>query len=286
MEQRRQILDKMSASGQSFRLLPIAVTRHEVTRIPLSHAQQRMLFLWQLEPGNSAYNVPMAVRLGGALDQAALARALDSLVQRHETLRTRFVSEDGAFHQEILEQAPVALEVTEVTGGEAQLRELVDAEIQAPFDLLAGALLRVRLFRLGEHEHVLTLCMHHIVSDGWSGQLLVSEFVRLYQAAVAGQDAQLPALPIQYADYAIWHRSWLEAGEAERQLAWWTEQLGEEQPLLALPLDHERPLQPSHRGAVVRADLPAALSGQLKTLARNNGQTSEREVSDQVSIIF
>ena len=276
VEQRRQILDKMAATGQSFRLLPIAVTRHDVTRIPLSHAQQRMLFLWQLEPDNSAYNVPMAVRLSGPLAPAALASALDRLVQRHETLRTRFVSEDGEFHQEILAQAPVALEVTEVPAGEdreAALRALVEAELQAPFDLLAGALLRVRLFRLGETEHVLTLCMHHIVSDGWSGQLLVSEFARFYQAALAGQAAQLPELPIQYADYAIWQRSWLEAGEAERQLDYWRQQLGEEQPLLALPLDHERPLQASHRGAVVRADLPADLSSRLKALARNNGQT-------------
>jgi len=276
VEQRRQILAKMAETGQSFRLLPIAVTRHDSPRIPLSHAQQRMLFLWQLEPHNSAYNVPMAVRLNGRLDQAALARALEQLVQRHEALRTRFVSEDGAFYQEILEQAPVQLQVSEIAPGadaEAVLREQVEAELQAPFDLLAGALLRVRLFRLGEQEHVLTLCMHHIVSDGWSGQVLVGEFVQFYQAAVAGQAAQLPALPIQYADYAIWQRSWLEAGEAERQLDYWKQQLGDEQPLLALPLDHERPLQPSHRGAVVRADLPADLSARLKNLARNNGQT-------------
>ncbi|MFD2640985.1 non-ribosomal peptide synthetase [Pseudomonas japonica] len=276
VEQRRQILAKMAETGQSFRLLPIAVTRHEVKRIPLSYAQQRMLFLWQLEPLDSAYNVPMAVRLSGHLDQAALATALERLVQRHEALRTRFVSEEGEFHQEILEQAPVALQVSEIAPGsdaEARLREQVEAELRAPFDLLDGALLRVRLFRLGEQEHVLTLCMHHIVSDGWSGQVLVGEFVQFYQAAVAGQAAQLPALPIQYADYAIWQRSWLEAGEAERQLAYWKEQLGEEQPLLALPLDHERPPQASQRGAVVRAELPAELSGTLKRLARNNGQT-------------
>ncbi|MCU1734442.1 MULTISPECIES: non-ribosomal peptide synthase/polyketide synthase [unclassified Pseudomonas] len=278
LEQRRQILDKMRETGQSFRLLPIAVTRTDVQRIPLSYAQQRMLFLWQMEPDNSAYNVPMAVRLSGALDAAALAGALEQLVQRHETLRTRFVSEDGEFHQEILEQAPVTLEVVEVStevseDAENTLKALVEAEMQAPFDLLSGTLLRVKLFRLGTAEHVLTLCMHHVVSDGWSSQLLVREFVQLYQARISGTVAALPALPVQYADYAIWQRAWLEAGEGERQLQYWKQQLGDEQPVLALPLDHERPQQPSYRGAVVRADLSAALSDQLKRVARSQGVT-------------
>ncbi|MBX8517028.1 amino acid adenylation domain-containing protein [Pseudomonas cichorii] len=271
VEQRRQILTKMSETGQSFRLLPIAVTRHDLQRIPLSYAQQRMLFLWELEPGNIAYNVPLAVRLNGPLDERALAQALELLVQRHETLRTRFVSVEGEFHQEILEQASVALEVAHASADDIEAQ--VKAELQTPFDLLSGTLLRVKLFRLNDAEHVLTVCMHHVVSDGWSGELLIREFVQLYQAQVAGQQAQLPPLAIQYADYAIWQRAWLEAGEGERQLEYWKQQLGSEHPLLELPLDHERPVQPSYRGAIVRSDLPEKLSAQLKTLARNNGQT-------------
>ncbi|WP_178118564.1 amino acid adenylation domain-containing protein [Pseudomonas sp. SZ57] len=271
VEQRRQILAKMHETGQSFKLLPIAVTRHAAARIPLSYAQQRMLFLWQMEPGNAAYNVPMAVRLNGALDRQALSAALDLLVQRHETLRTRFVSEDGAFYQEILEQATVALEFASVAP--ADIEQQVRAELQKPFDLLSGTLLRVKLFQLSESEHVLTVCMHHVVSDGWSGEVLIREFVQLYQAQVSGQPVPLPALAIQYADYAIWQRAWLEAGEGERQLHYWKQQLGSEHPLLSLPLDHPRPLQPSHRGASVRVDLPQQLSAQLKSLARNNGQT-------------
>ena len=271
VEQRRQILDKMRETGQSFRLLPIAETRHDAQRIPLSYAQQRMLFLWQLERTNIAYNVPLAVRLSGPLDQPALARALDQLVQRHETLRTRFVSVDGEFHQEILADTAVGLKVVSTT--QAAVQTQVRAELQTPFDLLSGELMRVRLFTLGEDEHVLTVCLHHVVSDGWSGELLIREFVQLYQAQVSGHDAGLPPLAIQYADYAIWQRAWLEAGEGERQLAYWKQQLGDEQPVLALPLDHERPLQPSYRGAALRVDLSEALSAQLKTLARNNGQT-------------
>ncbi|RML88556.1 hypothetical protein ALQ88_05227 [Pseudomonas savastanoi] len=271
VEQRRQILNKMQETGQSFKLLPIAVTRHDVARIPLSYAQQRMLFLWQMEPGNAAYNVPMAVRLNGRLDRQALSAALDRLVQRHETLRTRFVSEDGAFYQEILQQATVALEFASVAP--ADIENQVRAELQKPFDLLSGTLLRVRLFQLAETEHVLTVCMHHIVSDGWSGEVLIREFVQLYQAQLSGQTAQLPALAVQYADYAIWQRAWLEAGEGERQLNYWKQQLGTEHPLLSLPLDHPRPLQPSQRGATVRVDVPEQLSAQLKSLARNSGQT-------------
>ncbi|MEE4678018.1 amino acid adenylation domain-containing protein, partial [Pseudomonas alliivorans] len=284
VEQRRRILGKMNETGQSFRLLPIAVTRHETARIPLSYAQQRMLFLWQMEPHNIAYNVPLAVRLNGPLNPQALGAALDQLVQRHETLRTRFVSEDGAFHQEILPQGNVALECVSVEA--EQIEAQVRAELHKPFDLLSGTLLRVKLFRLSDAEHVLTVCLHHVVSDGWSGELLIREFVQLYQAQVLGQTATLPELAIQYADYAIWQRAWLEAGEGERQLDYWKQQLGSEHPLLTLPLDHERPLQPSHRGAMVRVDLSEQLSTQLKALARGRGQTIFMQVLAALSVVL
>ncbi|WP_240338869.1 condensation domain-containing protein, partial [Pseudomonas viridiflava] len=284
VEQRRQILGKMNETGQSFRLLPIAVTRHEIARIPLSYAQQRMLFLWQMEPRNIAYNVPLAVRLNGPLNPQALGAALDQLVQRHETLRTRFVSEDGEFHQEILPQGNVALECVSVEA--EQIEAQVRAELHKPFDLLSGTLLRVKLFQLSDAEHVLTVCLHHVVSDGWSGELLIREFVQLYQAQVLGQTATLPELAIQYADYAIWQRAWLEAGEGERQLDYWKQQLGSEHPVLTLPLDHERPLQPSHRGATVRVDLSEHLSTQLKTLARSRGQTIFMQVLAALSVVL
>ncbi|MBJ9978440.1 amino acid adenylation domain-containing protein [Pseudomonas sp. S75] len=278
LEQRRQILDKMHETGQSFRLLPIAETRHDTARIPLSYAQQRMLFLWQLEPHSSFYNVPMAVRLSGPLNQTALEGALQALVQRHESLRTRFVSEDGEFHQQVLEQAPLDLQLIEVRAQAGEDREqCLDREVcqalEAPFDLLEGPLLRVRLLRVAPDEHVLTVCLHHIVSDGWSGELMVQEFIQFYEALSEGRDPQLPPLAVQYADYAIWQRAWLEAGEGERQLQYWREQLGDEHPLLELPLDHPRPAQPSYRGATLRCDVPPALSAQLKAQARTSGHT-------------
>ncbi|CAM3778179.1 Linear gramicidin synthase subunit D [Pseudomonas reidholzensis] len=275
LEQRKQILDKMQASGQSFRLLPIVPARQGLTRIPLSFAQQRLLFLWQLEPDSSFYNVPMAVRLNGALDLSLLQQALDALVSRHESLRTRLVAEEGEFHQVILDADTLPVERVEFADGQdpAALSAAVDAELARPFDLLAEPLLRVKLLRLGADQYLLTLCMHHIISDGWSSDLLVQEFIQLYSALAEGKTAELPALPIQYADYAIWQRAWLEAGEAERQLAYWQAQLGDEQPLLSLPLDHERPATPSYRGAVVKLQIAAEQAEALRAQARKGGQT-------------
>ncbi|WP_085691694.1 MULTISPECIES: non-ribosomal peptide synthetase [unclassified Pseudomonas] len=275
VEQRQQILEKMQATGQSFRLLPIVPARQGLARIPLSYAQQRLLFLWQLEPDSPAYNVPMAVRLKGALDQAVLQQALDALVQRHESLRTRFASEEGEFYQEILEHCPLALERVMFDGAadEAALSVAVDAALKQPFDLLAGPLLRVTLLRVAADHHVLALSMHHIISDGWSSDVLVQEFIQLYSALAEGRQAELPALPIQYADYAIWQRAWLEAGEAQRQLAYWQAQLGDEQPVLSLPLDFERPATPSQRGAVVRVDIGAEQAEALRSQARKGGHT-------------
>ncbi|MFV3291356.1 amino acid adenylation domain-containing protein, partial [Pseudomonas sp. NY11955] len=275
VEQRQQILDKMQASGQSFRLLPIVPARQGLAHIPLSYAQQRLLFLWQLEPDSSAYNVPMAVRLKGALDQAVLQQALDALVQRHESLRTRFASVEGEFHQEILDHCPLPLELVMFDGepDAASLSVAVDAALKQPFDLLSGPLLRVTLLRVADQEHVLALSMHHIISDGWSSDVLVQEFIQLYTALAEGRQAELPALPIQYADYAIWQRAWLEAGEAQRQLAYWQAQLGDEQPVLSLPLDFERPATPSQRGAVVRVDIAGEQAEALRSLARKGGHT-------------
>ncbi|RCL26006.1 non-ribosomal peptide synthetase, partial [Pseudomonas sp. AFG_SD02_1510_Pfu_092] len=275
VEQRQQILDKMQASGQSFRLLPIVPARPGRARLPLSYAQQRLLFLWQLEPDSPAYNVPMAVRLKGPLDPALLQQALDALVQRHESLRTRFASQDGEFHQEILTHCPlpVALMTVAEAPDEAALSSAVEAVLKQPFDLLSGPLLRVALLRVAADQHVLALSMHHIIADGWSSDVLVQEFIQLYTALAEGRQAELPALPIQYADYAIWQRAWLEAGEAQRQLAYWQAQLGDEQPLLSLPLDFERPATPSQRGAVLRVDIGSAQAEALRSQARKGGHT-------------
>ncbi|MGE7955442.1 non-ribosomal peptide synthase/polyketide synthase [Pseudomonas sp. NPDC089530] len=258
----------------SFAQLPIAPTRELVDSLPLSYAQERQWFLWQLEPDSVTYHIPSALRLKGQLDLAALQRSFDALVARHESLRTR-LRQDAERTLQVVD-AEARIEIVQVAAegaDEARLQALVEAEIARPFDLQQGPLLRVRLLRLAEDEHVLVLVQHHIVSDGWSMQVMVAELVQLYAGYVQGQALQLPALPIQYADYALWQRSWMEAGEKERQLGYWCALLGGEQPVLELPLDHPRPAVQSHRGARLDLKLDAALAASLKGLAQREGVT-------------
>ncbi|UFH49859.1 non-ribosomal peptide synthase/polyketide synthase [Pseudomonas sp. KNUC1026] len=241
--------------------------------LPLSFAQQRQWILWQLEPQSAAYNIPAAMTLKGALDTAALEQAFNALIQRHETLRTTFAQHDGEALQVIHASLPLVLAVEEGPSSAAGIKALVEAEVARPFDLETGPLLRVRLVRMGADEHVLTLTLHHIVSDGWSTPILVQELVRLYAGFAQGQPAELPALPIQYADYAQWQRTWMEKGERDRQLAYWTAQLGGEQPVLELPLDRPRPAVQSLRGASIEIEIPAGLSEGIKALAKREGAT-------------
>ncbi|WP_180361551.1 pyoverdine non-ribosomal peptide synthetase PvdD [Pseudomonas aeruginosa] len=240
--------------------------------LALSFAQERQWFLWQLEPESAAYHIPSALRLRGRLDVDALQRSFDSLVARHETLRTRFRLEGGRSYQQV--QPAVSVSIEREQFGEEGLIERIQAIVVQPFDLERGPLLRVNLLQLAEDDHVLVLVQHHIVSDGWSMQVMVEELVQLYAAYSQGLDVVLPALPIQYADYALWQRSWMEAGEKERQLAYWTGLLGGEQPLLELPFDRPRPARQSHRGAQLGFELSRELVEAVRALAQREGASS------------
>ena len=240
--------------------------------LALSFAQERQWFLWQLEPESAAYHIPSALRLRGRLDVDALQRSFDSLVARHETLRTRFRLEGGRSYQQV--QPAVSVSIEREQFGEEGLIERIQAIVVQPFDLERGPLLRVNLLQLAEDDHVLVLVQHHIVSDGWSMQVMVEELVQLYAAYSQGLDVGLPALPIQYADYALWQRSWMEAGEKERQLAYWTGLLGGEQPVLELPFDRPRPARQSHRGAQLGFELPRELVEAVRALAQREGASS------------
>ena len=240
--------------------------------LPLSFAQQRLWFLDQLERGNPFYNSFKAVRLKGELNVEALERTLSEIVRRHEVLRTRFVNAGGEPRQEVLPPVPIKLSVTEVYQ-EAWVRDLVTAESSEPFDLATGPMLRVKLLRLSAEDHVVLLTMHHIVSDGWSMGVLIKEVATLYATYSQGADSPLTELPIQYSDYAIWQRGWLQGEELERQLTYWREQLGGELPVLELPTDHARPAMPSYRGAHLGFRLSPELSEALKELSRREGAT-------------
>ena len=235
--------------------------------VPLSFAQEPLWFLDQLVPDNPFYNMPAAYRLTGPLDVAALERALTGIVSRHEALRTTFPAPGGRPHQHVSPAAPVRLEVEEV-GDEAEARRMAGDEAVRPFDLAAGPLVRCRLLRLGPDAHVLLLTVHHIVSDGWSTNVLRRELSTLYRGS-----SPLPPLPVQYGDYAVWQRRWLEGDVLEAHLRHWQAGLAGAPPALELPADHPRPRMPSYVGALRRFEAPAAVAGRLRALGRSRGAT-------------
>jgi len=240
--------------------------------LPLSFAQQRLWFLDRLEPGSAFYNVPTAVRLQGPLNIEALERTLSEIVRRHEVLRTTFSSGEREPVQVIGEAQPLRIAVEELSSlGEAEREQ--EAEAQAPFDLSVGPLLRVRLLRLAAEDHVLLLTMHHIISDGWSMGVLIREVATLYAAYVKGEPSPLPELTIQYADYAVWQREWLQGEVLEEELKYWREQLGGELPVLDLPTDRARPEVQTYRGAQRSFSLSASLSHGLQQLAHAHSCT-------------
>ncbi|MET0385573.1 MAG: amino acid adenylation domain-containing protein, partial [Polyangiales bacterium] len=271
-------LDRAIAAGEHTRETPITpVSRRE--RLPLSAAQRRMYFLWQLDPDSAAYNICGALALRGVLDVGALQRALDALVARHEALRTRFPEHAGEPYQQIDAPTPVWLRRDDLrqaapTAREHAARVLRATESQRGFDLGRGPLFRVRLIQLRESEQQLIVTLHHSIADGASMNVLLADLTALYIAASAGRAPQLPALPVQYADYAAWQDQRLASGEAQRQLAYHRAQLGEAQPPLALPSDRPRPATQSFRGARHRFVIAEPLAQQLKALARAHDASS------------
>ncbi|HEU4558058.1 MAG TPA: amino acid adenylation domain-containing protein, partial [Longimicrobium sp.] len=244
-------------------------------RLPLSYAQQRLWFLEQMGDLGSTYHVSQGLRLGGDLDRAALVRALDRLVERHEALRTTFPVRDGEPEQRIgPETSRFALVEHDLAGraGEA-LERVMAGEATAPFDLEQGPLIRGSLVRLAADDHLLLLTMHHIVTDGWSMGVLADELGRLYGAFRAGQDDPLPPLEVQYADYAAWQRRWVDGEVLEAQAEYWKRTLSGAPELLELPTDHARPARPDYAGAWVGVDLGEELSAGLKALSRRQGTT-------------
>ena len=246
--------------------------------LALSFAQQRLWFFDQLEPGLSAYNIPAAVRLKGPLNLAALERSLNEIVKRHESLRTTFGKVDGRPTQVIAPTLTIKLPVVDLrklpaSERETEVRRLVTAEAQRPFDLSQGPLLRGAVLRLGDEEHVGLLTMHHIVSDGWSAGILIREVATLYIAFCAGGSSPLPALRIQYADFAHWQRRWLQGEVLETQIAYWKVQLAGAPALVDLPADHPRPAVQTFRGAHQSLVLPKHLQEGFKALSRQEGAT-------------
>ncbi|HEV2863961.1 MAG TPA: amino acid adenylation domain-containing protein [Pyrinomonadaceae bacterium] len=245
---------------------------------PLSYSQQRLWFLHQLDPESPAYNLSMAVRCEAGLDVAALERSLGEIVRRHEILRTRFVTVEGQPAQVIAPAEGFELSRTDLRSlpeseREAELERLVTAETRRPFDLARGPLVRGGLVRLGEDDYVALICLHHIVSDGWSTGVLVRELTELYGAFSAGLTPALAPLPIQYADFASWQREWLSGEVLESELAYWRQRLEGRPALLALPTDRPRPAVQTSRGATRSMTLSGEVTRGLRELCRREGAT-------------
>ncbi|MCP3463545.1 amino acid adenylation domain-containing protein [Bradyrhizobium sp. CCGUVB23] len=270
------IVDELSRSGPHELPAIVAVSREEP--LVLSFAQQRLWFLAQLDETSTHYHVPLAWRLEGVLDRSAWQRSLDRLLARHEALRSIFVAPEGRPRVEVLPPGAglqvVEHDLRDRPDAEAALSDLCHEEACTPFDLARGPLIRGRLIRTSDEEHVVLLTQHHIVSDGWSLGVLVRELSQLYRAFVAGEDDPLPPLAIQYPDYAAWQRQWLSGERLSNQAQYWRNALSGAPARLALPTDRPRPAEQSFAGAGVPVVIDADLTRGLRRLSQQHGTTS------------
>nr|WP_318528447.1 non-ribosomal peptide synthetase/type I polyketide synthase [Plectonema radiosum] len=266
------------APGQSIKVSPL-LPISRAAEIPLSFAQQRLWFIEQLHPNSALYNIPLALRLSGQLNVAALESSLNEIIRRHEALRTNFAIIEGKPVQVIASTLNLKLQVVELLhimpssdiGVETQ--RLASTEAMEPFDLEHSPLVRATLLQESETEHVFVLTVHHIIFDGWSMGVLYSELATLYSAFCAGSDPVLPELPIQYADFSVWQRQWLTGEILSTQLNYWKQQLKDAPGLLELPTSRPRPAVQTNRGAYHSLALSQELSVALTRLSKRTGVT-------------
>lgn len=267
-------LQGKAAAGGTAQQIP---RRSDTGPASLSFAQQRLWFLDQLEPGGVAYNIPAAIRLSGLADVAALRKALREVARRHEVLRTVFASQNGSAVQTVLRDWDLDLIVLDLSGYEAKQREeemrrLIGEHERHIFNLETGPLITTKLLKLSSEEHVLLINMHHVVSDGWSMGVLVREVSALYDAFTSGEQPKLPELPIQYADFSVWQREWLQGEVLARNLEYWRAKLADV-PALQLPVDHARQAMKSREGKALWITLPPELGAALNQLSRREDAT-------------
>ncbi len=270
-----QLLSSPKDDPEAGPLLPVS----RAQELGASFAQQRLWFLEQMQQGSAFYNVPSALRLKGSFRVQLLEKSLREIVRRHEALRTTFENRGGRLVLRVSEELPrlevpvIDLSLLPVPEREPRARELLDAEARKPFDLVRGPLLRALVVRLNEADHLLLLTVHHIASDGWSMNVLFQELGVFYEAFATGKTPELPPLPIQYADFAVWQRKWLQGTVQQAQLDYWKKQLAGAPPLLELPTDHPRPPTQRHQGAIRWFSLDPSLSESLRRLSRQEGVT-------------
>ncbi|GAX45459.1 amino acid adenylation domain-containing protein [Tolypothrix sp. NIES-4075] len=277
-----QTIDKLQQQKIEISEPPI-VPRADNTNLPLSFAQQRLWFLDQLEPNSALYNIPIALRLVGHLNQNALEQSLKEIIGRHEALRTNFITVDGQPTQiirELLtgEREQEILSIVDLTHLSATQQEITAQQLAQQqaiqtFDLASDALMRATLVVLSQTEHILLMCMHHVVSDGWSMGVLITELAALYNTYSIGESSPLAPLQIQYADFAIWQRQWLQGDVLQSQLSYWEQQLANAPALLALPTDRPRPAVQTFTGSYQQFALSVELTEKLVKLSQEQGCT-------------
>lgn len=278
---KEEIKEYLGKNGGATHVAPERATMRRVKReaqMPVSHTQQRLWFLMQMDSQSSAYNVPSSFRMKGKLDVAALERTVSDLVARHESLRTRFVEVDGSPRCAVDPGARIRIESVDISRlpeaqREAEAERILTAFASEPFDLRKAPLMRATLLRLAPDEHIYSVVLHHIIADGLSLAILGAEFRALYTSHVTGVPAALPELPVQYLDYSEWQRQWLADGELERQLAFWKKQLAGTLPVLQLPADRPRPRIQTSVGSRARMMLPLPFATRIKRVAREEGVT-------------
>ncbi|MCC7090626.1 MAG: AMP-binding protein, partial [Nitrosomonas sp.] len=280
-EQRRRLAQRLRANNDSLQQATEGNIKHRPEDVPLrlSYAQQRQWFLWQLDPDDTAYHLSSVLRLTGKLNIEALHASFDAVMMRHESLRTAISIDATGVPVQVID-ATATLNLLEIDVSnfppEQRIQQARDEAMRinaTEFDLTRGPLLRVALIRLAAKEHHLVVVMHHIISDAWSNRIIVDEFAAHYRAHAEGRTLALSALPIQYADYALWQRDWLEAGEKDRQLSYWRKQLGEQHPVLQMPTDHPRLATRNYRAARHSVTLPATMAHRLQQHAKSHGMT-------------
>ncbi|HEY2647476.1 MAG TPA: condensation domain-containing protein, partial [Candidatus Acidoferrales bacterium] len=274
-----QIIDFLKEAALAGRLLPPPIERVPRDKnLPLSFAQMRLWLLEQMEPDTAAYNIQSNFILKGELDIAVFDQTLSEILRRHEALRTYFETEDGQPIQKIAAPEPFHTPVIDLQGlsEEAWLQEakrLAFLDAKKPFDLRKAPLFRATLLKRSAHEHAVLFSVHHIVFDEWSQGVFQKEFSELYTAYHQKRQSPLPESPIQYADYAVWQRNWLQGEALQTQLDYWKEKLKGGLPILELPTDRPRPSVQTHNGSTASLFLSAKLTEKLNTLSRREGVT-------------
>lgn len=280
----RQLAETIVTPQASDTALPPLEPAPRDTDLPLAYVQEPLWLLDQLMPKHPFYSVPEAFRIEGLLDVQALEQSFQAIVDRHEAVRTNFWIVDGKpvqvirpavpFRLNVVHLAPQAIALSQpITQQDTELGRLILEESRRPFDLTQDLLLRATLFSMSNTEHIIFINLHHIVCDGWSLSILLHELSTVYQSYVFHTSISLPALKIQYADFAVWHRQWLQDSLGEQQLAYWKQKLAGLPPMLQLPTDYARPLTTRYRGARHFLSLPNQVSQRLKQLSQHEGAT-------------